>query len=86
MAVIPDGRVYGFCGRGIEHLFVFDPETPAATDLGVAVSVIERRRYGYQFSSAVVNRDGHLFFGENDNLGHVWIYFPTIRPKENRPS
>jgi hypothetical protein len=46
MAVIPDGRIYGFCGEGIAHLFVFDPETGVMTDLGVAVSILERRRYG----------------------------------------
>jgi hypothetical protein len=84
MAVIPDGRVYGFCGESIEHLFVFDPETAVTIDLGVAVSVIQRRRYGYQFSSAVVTQDGHLVFGENDNLGHLWMYFPSIQPKEKR--
>ena len=82
LAVIPDGRVYGFCGQDIEHLFVFDPETGTLTDLGVAISVIERRRYGYQFAAAVVSQDGHLCFGENDNLGHLWLYFPSIRPRK----
>jgi len=81
LAVIPDGRVYGFCGEGIAHLFVVDPETSGLRDLGVAISVLERRRYGYQFAAAVVNPDGHLIFGENDNLGHLWMYFPTIPPK-----
>jgi hypothetical protein len=28
----------------------------------------------------VTNADGHLFFGENDNLGHLWMYFPPLRP------
>ncbi len=78
MAAIPDGRVYGFCGSDISHLFVFDPRSGSMTDLGVAVSVIERRRYGYRFAAAVTNRDGHLIFGEDDNLGHLWLYFPAI--------
>ncbi len=79
LAVIPDGRVYGFCGEGISHLFVFDPKTAVTTDLGVAVSILERRRYGYQFSAAVVTPNGHLIFAENDNLGHLWLYFPSLR-------
>ena len=47
--------------------------------VGCAVSVLERRRYGYQFADAVVGRDGQLYFGEDDDLGHLWIYFPSIR-------
>jgi hypothetical protein len=78
LAAIPDGRVYGFCGEEIEHLFMFKPKSGVIIDLGVAVSVIERRRYGYQFAAAVVNQDGHIFFGEADNLGHLWIYFPSL--------
>jgi len=26
-----------------------------------------------------MGRDGHLSFGENDNAGHLWVYFPAIR-------
>ncbi|MCK5732759.1 MAG: hypothetical protein KAI38_01125, partial [Candidatus Latescibacteria bacterium] len=48
------------------------------TDLGVAVSVIERRRYGYTFGDAVVGRDGEIIFDEDDDLGHLWLYFPKI--------
>jgi hypothetical protein len=48
-------------------------------NLGVAASVIERRRYGYEFSAAVVGRDGEIVFGEDDFGGHVWLYFPRIR-------
>jgi len=81
MAVVPDGRIYGFCGDQIEHLFVVDPTAKTVSNLGVAVSVIERRRYGYRFSAALTNLDGHVFFGENDNLGHLWIYFPTLKKR-----
>jgi hypothetical protein len=49
------------------------------TDLGVAVSVIQRRRYGYVFGDAVVGREGEIIFGENDNQGHLWLYFPRVR-------
>ena len=46
--------------------------------LGVAVSVIEQRRYGYQFGAAIAGRDGEIVFGEDDNSGHLWIYFPKV--------
>ena len=79
MAVTHDGRLFGFCGEGIAKLFTYDPSARTVELLGAAVSVIERRRYGYVFAAAATGRDGQLFFGEDDNLGHLWIYFPSIR-------
>ena len=79
MAVTFDGRVFGTCGHGIANLFCFDPEEEEITDLGAVVSVIERRRYGYEFGDAVVGRDGEIVFGEDDDLGHLWLYFPRVR-------
>lgn len=78
MAVTRDGRVFGFCGDGIARLFCLDPAARSVRDLGCAVSVIQRRRYGYQFGAAAAGRDGELIFGENDDGGHLWIYFPGI--------
>ncbi len=78
MAVTLDGRVFGFCGREIANLFCYDPARREMTNLGVAVSVFERRRYGYVFGDAVAGRDGEIVFGEDDDLGHVWLYFPRI--------
>ena len=79
MAVTFDGRVFGFCGDEIARMFCYDPDAGCVTDLGVAVSVIQRRRYGYVFGDAVVGREGEIIFGENDNQGHLWLYFPRIR-------
>ena len=81
MAVTRDGRLFGACGDGIGKLFRFDPADGELADLGCAVSVLQRRRYGYEFSDAVTGRDGQIFFAENDRLGHLWIYFPRIRPR-----
>ena len=78
MAVTFDGRVFGTCGAELSKLFGYDPARGDVTDLGVAVSVIERRRYGYTFGDAVVGRDGEILFGEDDDLGHLWLYFPKI--------
>ena len=79
MAVTFDGRLFGMCGEGIANLFCYNPATGELRKLGAPVSVIERRRYGYAFGDAAVGRDGQIFFGENDNLGHLWIYFPRIQ-------
>jgi len=82
MAVTFDGRVFGFCGDEMANMFCYDPARREVSNLGVAVSVIERRRYGYVFGDAVTGRDGEIFFGEDDNGGHLWLYFPRIVPAQ----
>jgi hypothetical protein len=77
-AVTRDGRLFGFCGAEMAKMFCYHPERNQVTNLGVAVSVLERRRYGYVFGDAVTGRDGQIIFGEDDDLGHLWIYFPRI--------
>ena len=79
MASTFDGRVFGFCGSGIAKMFCFDPGRREITNLGVAVSLFERRRYGYAFGDAVTGRDGEIVFGEDDDGGHLWLYFPRIQ-------
>ncbi len=80
MAVSNDGRVFGFCGSVMSKLFCLDPSTGKVSALGSAASIIEHRRYGYEFGAAVTGRDGEIYFGENDNGGHMWMYFPRIMP------
>lgn len=80
MAVTFDGRLFGFCGDGIARFFTLEPG--GVRPLGAAASVFERRRYGYEFAAAAVGRDGEIVFGENDALGHLWIYFPRIARPE----
>jgi hypothetical protein len=79
MAMIPDGRLFGFCGAEIANLFCCDTTSGSVTNLGVAASVLEKRRYGYQFGDAVTGPGGEIVFGEDDNDGHLWLYFPTIK-------
>jgi hypothetical protein len=78
IAVTLDGRIIGFCGAEMANLFCCDPASGSATNLGVAVSVLEQRRYGYQFGDAVTGPDGEIIFGEDGNSGHLWLYFPKI--------
>lgn len=77
-SVTHDGRLFGFCGSEMAKMFCYHPGRKQVTNLGVAVSVIERRRYGYVFGDAVTGRDGQIIFGEDDDLGHLWLYFPRI--------
>jgi hypothetical protein len=77
-SVTQDGRLFGFCGSEMAKMFCYNPKAGKITNLGVAVSVLERRRYGYVFGAAVTGRDGQVIFGEDDDLGHLWIYFPKI--------
>jgi len=79
MAATFDGRVFGSCGDGIAKMFCFDPGSRKITDIGVAVSLFQRRRYGYVFGDAVTGRDGEIVFGEDDDGGHLWLYFPRIQ-------
>ncbi len=83
MAVTHDGRVFGFCGPELAKMFCYDPARKQVADLGVAVSVLERRRYGYVFGDAVTGRDGQIIFGEDDDLGHLWLYFPSIQAAQS---
>jgi hypothetical protein len=78
MAVTLDGRLFGFCGDVIAKMFCYDPKSGEVKNLGVAASVIERRRYGCVFGDAVVGREGEIVFGEDDDGGHLWLYFPRI--------
>ena len=79
MAQSGDGRVFGFCGTGISNLFCCDSISGSMSNLGVAASVFEKRRYGYEFGDAITGPDGEIIFGEDDNDGHLWIYFPKVR-------
>lgn len=79
IAMTADGRLFGFCGAEMANLFCCDMISGHVNNLGVAASVFEQRRYGYQFSDAVIGRDGEIVFAEDDNDGHLWLYFPKIR-------
>jgi len=79
-AVTHDGRLFAFAGEGIAHFHIYEPRSNTLRELGAAVSVFERRRYGYAFAAAAPGAGGEIFFGEDDDLGHLWLYFPTIPP------
>jgi hypothetical protein len=48
----------------IGHLFVYDPVNGALADLGVPVSTLSTRQYGYHFRCALTAAGGELVFGQ----------------------
>ncbi len=84
LAVTNDGRLFGISGRegDIGRLFCYDPDGHELRDLGMVASVLAERVYGYEFSCSAVGRDGQVFLGECDRGGHLWIYWPAIKPRE----
>ncbi len=80
LTVGTDGRVFGICGGedDLGHLFVYDPSNSTLRDLGVPVSLLGRRAYGYVYASAITGWDGELFFGQAERNSQLWIYFPPV--------
>lgn len=78
LAALPDGRIYGFCGDGIGRMFRTCAIDCATVDLGAVASVHGARRYAHCLTSALVDRNGHILFGENDRGGHLWVYCPPL--------
>ena len=82
MSVTHDGRLFGVAGGAddIGRLFTYDPDRGELKDLGICVSVLGARVYGFVFGAAVTGCDGEILLGEADNISHLWIYYPSIRP------
>ncbi|HTU34314.1 MAG TPA: hypothetical protein VMF66_10970, partial [Candidatus Acidoferrum sp.] len=78
IAVAPDGRLFGVCGTEIANLFCCDARSGSVTNLGVVASIFQQRRYGYVFGAAITGPEGEIVLGEDDNSGHIWLYFPRI--------
>lgn len=80
-----DGCVYGMAGgeEDIGHLFVYDPADGAMSDLGVPVSTLSTRQYGYHFRSALTASGGEICLGQYERAGHFWLYFPPVRGRSN---
>ena len=63
----------------MQRMFCYDPENESLVDIGVGASTLQQRRYCYSYGDAVTGRDGEILFGEDDDLGHLWLYFPRIK-------
>jgi|APSaa5957512622_1039677.scaffolds.fasta_scaffold43719_1 hypothetical protein len=75
-----DGRVFGMVGTAedIGHFFCFDPEERSLKDLGIPVSTLTTRQYGYHYACAVTGVDGEMYFGQHERVNYLWVYFPRV--------
>jgi hypothetical protein len=75
-----DGRVFGMAGTSedIGHSFCYDPATGALVDLGIPVSTLAQRQYGYHYACAVTGNDGEIYFGQHERVNFLWVYFPAV--------
>jgi hypothetical protein len=82
-----DGRVFGACGleEDIGHLFCYEPDRGALRDLGIPVSTLAARQYGYHFRCMLTGRDGEIYLGQHERISHLWIYFPPV-PRRAAPA
>jgi hypothetical protein len=82
-----DGRVFGMAGTAddIGHFFCHDPRTGALTDLGIPVSTLTTRQYGYHYADAVTGVDGEMYFGQRERVNYLWLYFPAVPRRSVAP-
>lgn len=75
-----DGRVFGAAGlaEDIGHVFCYEPDRGALRDLGVPVSTLAARQYGYYFRCMTTGRDGEIYLGQHERVSHLWVYFPPV--------
>ncbi len=78
MSALPDGRIYGVCGREIGYFFKFNLQSRTVDDMGAIAAAFGAKRYGFEFSRMLTGRDGEIYLGEKDRGGHFWIYFPAL--------
>ncbi len=69
----------------IAHLFAYDPAAGSLTDLGIPVSALAARQYGYVFGCAATGPAGEIYLGQHERVNHLWVYFPPI-PRRPPPS
>jgi len=83
LTVSNDGTVFGICGEKGKccHLFSYCDESRELKDLGMLLARSERPWYGYEISAAVTGKDGRLYFGEEDRISHIFMYFPPVKKR-----
>ena len=74
------GKIYGLNGTSEDcaHFFCYNPATRELRDLGCILARSERPWNGYRCETMVRGKDSALFLGENDRIGHLFLYFPPF--------
>jgi len=82
LAATPDGRVFGMAGQGDDvcQMFVYEPHSRQLRNLGLPLSCIEEKRYGFNFECAVTGPQGQVYFGESERSSRLFVYFPAYLP------
>jgi hypothetical protein len=77
-----DGNIYGLVGeqQGMSHLFKYDSKQ-GFTDLGILGSAFPDYWIAHNLSAISVGPNGEIFIGENDEISHLFIYYPPIRKR-----
>jgi hypothetical protein len=75
-----DGRLFGMAGAedDIGHLFCYEPPPGALRDLGIPVSALGAREYGYHYGCAITGPQGEMYFGQQERVNQLWVYFPPV--------
>ena len=82
LAAAPDGRVFGMAGQDDDvcQMFVYEPASRQLRNLGLPVSCVEEKRYGFNFQCAVAGPQGQIYFGESERSSRLFVYFPAYLP------
>lgn len=70
-----DNCIYGIAGKDCCHLFKYNPEEGDLRDLGILHVSSPRCWHGYEFDAAVTGEKGEIYFGENDRISHLFVYY-----------
>ncbi|MBN2582939.1 MAG: hypothetical protein JXL80_07720, partial [Planctomycetes bacterium] len=81
LTAAPDGRIFGMAGQDddVANMFVYEPATGELRNLGLPLSCIEEKRYGFNFESAATGTQGELYFGESERSSRLFVYFPAYK-------
>ena len=67
-------------GDDVCQMFVYEPPTRQLRNLGLPLSCIEEKRYGFNFECAVTGPQGQVYFGESERSSRLFVYFPAYLP------
>ena len=84
IATTADGTVYGAGGGaeyGLAHLFRYQPAS-GYEDLGQLNSETYPFGVVVRVACAAVAADGVICIGEDDDISHLWIYYPSSAKEE----
>lgn len=82
LAIGRDHAVYGAAGSPdrMSHLFRFDPASGEVKDLGIPMVHYPSNWICHRIGALAVGANGEVYLGEEDRIGHLFIYYPPVNP------